>query len=97
MAYCKWANRALPTEAQWESAAQGNNTTSIFTWGNDDAVLNSNANTWQGDFPIKNESKDGFEFVSPVKSYPPNSIGLYDMTGNVWEITRDLSKTCFKI
>lgn len=90
LAYCKWANRALPTEAQWESAAQGNNTTSIFTWGNDDAVLNSNANTWQGDFPIKNESKDGFEFVSPVKSYPPNSIGLYDMTGNVWEITRDL-------
>ena len=62
----------------------------IFTWGNDVNMLNSNANTWQGVFPIKNESKDGFEYLSPVKSYPPNSIGIFDMTGNVWELTSDL-------
>jgi formylglycine-generating enzyme required for sulfatase activity len=62
----------------------------IFTWGNDLNMLNSNANTWQGVFPIKNESKDGFEYISPVKSYPPNSIGIFDMTGNVWELTSDL-------
>ena len=90
LAYCKWANRSLPTEAQWESAAQGTNENMIFTWGNDLNRLNSNANTWQGVFPIKNESKDGFEYISPVKSYPPNSIGIYDMTGNVWELTSDL-------
>lgn len=90
LAYCKWANKRLPTEAEWESAAQGNLTDNIFTWGNEYETLTNNANTWQGSFPVKNESIDGFELIAPVKSYPPNSIGLYDMLGNVWELTSDL-------
>lgn len=95
LAYCKWANRRLPTEAEWESAAQGKFDNNIYVWGNKHEDLKEYANTWQGVFPTENISEDRFEYIAPVKSYPANSLGLFDMAGNVWEMTSDLFNVDF--
>ncbi|SHF76357.1 Formylglycine-generating enzyme, required for sulfatase activity, contains SUMF1/FGE domain [Salegentibacter echinorum] len=89
LAYCEWAGRRLPTEAEWEYAARGGQEDAIFTWGNDLNKLSEMANSWEGEFPKKNTKADGFENKAPVKSYPANPYGLYEMAGNVWEFTQD--------
>ena len=88
LAYCKFCDKTLPSEVQWEYAAseRGQKKNQLFYWGND-LLVNEKymCNTWNSGYPNTIGFQDGFKYTSPIGHFEANSLGIFDMAGNVWE------------
>ena len=85
-AYAQWAEKRLPTEAEWEYAARGGLVGKRYVWGNQ--LSKKTDCNFTGSFGGE-QADDGYLYTAPVGSYADNGYGLYDMAGNVWEWCAD--------
>jgi len=89
-AYATWVGGRLPTEVEWEYMARGGLEQARFPWGDELTPDGEHrCNIWQGRFPVRNDGADGYRGTAPVDAFPPNGFGLYNVTGNVWEMCAD--------
>lgn len=91
--FAQWLSKAtgrryrLPTQSEWEYLARAGSLTN-YPWGDVADHNHANYGSDQCCSPYK-EGRDQFDLSGPVKQFPPNGFGLYDVNGNVWELTQD--------